>query len=527
MLFRSDTEKALINPNRIRIIVEYILEHFDQKTKRKKESFDFSILTNIQEVASAKKSGKVEEKKQKIRMKGFNSIFAVSSIDAAKLYYMEFQKQQKSLPEAQKLRIATIYSYGVNEEATDDFVEDENCEDTSGLDQSSRDFLEMAICDYNTMFQTNYDTSSDKFQNYYKDVSLRMKNREIDLLIVVNMFLTGFDATTLNTLWVDKNLKYHGLIQAFSRTNRILNSVKTYGNIVCFRNLEQETKDAIALFGDKNANSIVLLKNYESYYCGYDENGKHYDGYVELIEKLKALFPLSEITIGEENQKDFISLYGAILRVKNILSSFDAFEGNEILTARDFQDYQSVYLDLYQKWKSKREEQKEIINDDIVFEIELIKQVEINIDYILMLVKKYQQEGNKDKEILITIEKAVSSSMNLRSKIKLIQDFLQTVNAETEVDGEWRKFIDEQREQELMLIIREEKLKNEETHKLIQNAFRDGILKTTGTDIDVILPAVSRFGSGGITRAEKKKNVIDRLMAYFEKYLELVYKNNN
>lgn len=460
-------------------------------------------------------------------MKGFNSIFAVSSIDAAKLYYMEFQKQQKSLPEAQKLRIATIYSYGVNEEATDDFVEDENCEDTSGLDQSSRDFLEMAICDYNTMFQTNYDTSSDKFQNYYKDVSLRMKNREIDLLIVVNMFLTGFDATTLNTLWVDKNLKYHGLIQAFSRTNRILNSVKTYGNIVCFRNLEQETKDAIALFGDKNANSIVLLKNYESYYCGYDENGKHYDGYVELIEKLKALFPLSEITIGEENQKDFISLYGAILRVKNILSSFDAFEGNEILTARDFQDYQSVYLDLYQKWKSKREEQKEIINDDIVFEIELIKQVEINIDYILMLVKKYQQEGNKDKEILITIEKAVSSSMNLRSKIKLIQDFLQTVNAETEVDGEWRKFIDEQREQELMLIIREEKLKNEETHKLIQNAFRDGILKTTGTDIDVILPAVSRFGSGGITRAEKKKNVIDRLMAYFEKYLELVYKNNN
>lgn len=522
-----DTEKALTNPNRIRIIVEYILEHFDQKTKRKKESFDFSVLTNIQEVASARKSGKIEEKKQKIRMKGFNSIFAVSSIDAAKLYYMEFQKQQKNLSEPQKLRVATIYSYGVNEEATDDFVEDENCEDTSGLDQSSRDFLEMAIHDYNAMFQTNYDTSSDKFQNYYKDVSLRMKNREIDLLIVVNMFLTGFDATTLNTLWVDKNLKYHGLIQAFSRTNRILNSVKTYGNIVCFRNLEQETKNAIALFGDKNANSIVLLKNYESYYYGYDENGKHYDGYVELIEKLKMLFPLSEITVREENQKEFISLYGAILRVKNILSSFDAFEGNEILTARDFQDYQSVYLDLYQKWKPKREEEKEIINDDIVFEIELIKQVEINIDYILMLVKKYQQEGNKDKEILITIEKAVNSSMNLRSKVKLIQDFLQTVNTETEVDRDWRKFIDEQREQELMLIIHEEKLKNQETHKFIQNAFRDGILKTTGTDIDVILPAVSRFGSGGINRAEKKKNVIDRLMAYFEKYMELVYKNNN
>lgn len=227
---------------------------------------------------------------------------------------------------------------------------------------------------------------------------------------------------------------------------------------------------------------------------------------------------------GEENKKNFILLYGAILRAKNILSSFDAFEGNEILTARDFQDYQSTYIDFYQERKSKRNEQKESINDDIVFEIELIKQVEINIDYILMLVKKYQQDGNKDKEILITIEKAVNSSMNLRSKIKLIQDFLQTVNASTEVDGDWRKFIEEQKEQDLMFIIHEEKLKNEETHKFVQNAFRNGVLKTTGTDIDIILPAVSRFGSG-VNRAEKKKTVIDRLLAYFEKYKELVDRN--
>lgn len=517
-----DTEQALSDPNRIQTIVTYIIEHFDQKTKRKNESFDFSVLTNIQEMASAKKRGEVEEKKQPIRMKGFNSIFAVSSIDMAKLYYMEFRRQQNDLPEAQKLRIATIYSYGVKEEKTDDFVEDENCEDTNGLDPSFRDFLEMAIHDYNTMFQTTYDTSSDKFQNYYKDVSLRMKNREIDILIVVNMFLTGFDATTLNTLWVDKNLKYHGLIQAFSRTNRILNSVKTYGNIVCFRNLEQETNDAIALFGDEHAGSIVLLKNYKSYYCGYEEDGKHYDGYMELINRLKMQFPLGQTIDGEQNQKDFIVLYGAILRAKNILSSFDAFQGNEILTARDFQDYQSIYLDLYQEWKPKKNEQKEVINEDIVFEIELIKQVEINIDYILMLLKKYQQDGNKDKEILITIEKAVSSSMNLRSKVKLIQDFLQTINANTEVEKDWQKFIEEQREQDLMVIIREEKLKNEETHKFVQNAFRDGVLKTTGTDIDIILPAVSRFGGGGVNRSEKKKTVIDRLMAYFEKYRELV-----
>ncbi len=204
------------------------------------------------------------------------------------------------------------------------------------------------------------------------------------------------------------------------------------------------------------------------------------------------------------------------------MSSFDDFKGNEILPIRDFQDYQSIYLDLYQELKTKKNGQKEIINDDIIFEIELVKQVEINIDYILMLVKKYQQSGNQDKEILVTITKTVNSSINLRSKLKLIQDFLQTVNADTEVDEDWQRFIEEQKEQDLMLIIHEEKLKSDETHKFIQNVFRNGILKTTGTDIDVILPAVSRFGKSGADRAEKKRTVIDRLEAYFEKYRELV-----
>lgn len=520
-----DTEKALSDPRRIAEIVEYILEHFHQKTKRNKDSFDFSILTNVQEVAEAanskaKNRGAVEEKKRSVRMTGFNSIFAVSSIDIAKLYYAEFKHQMKEWPEAKKLRVATIYSYGVNEDVNDDFIEDENSEDTNGLDKSSRDFLEMAIVDYNKMFKTTYDTSSDKFQNYYKDVSLRMKNREIDILIVVNMFLTGFDATTLNTLWVDKNLKYHGLLQAFSRTNRILNSVKTYGNIVCFRNLEKATEDAIALFGDKDAGSIVLLKNYESYYYGYEENGKHHDGYVELIDKLQTLFPLGVSLVGEKAEKEFISLYGAILRMKNILDSFDQFEGNEILSARDFQDYQSEYIDLYQRYKSKRDKEKEDIHDDIVFEIELVKQIEVNIDYILMLVKQYQKDGNQNKEIAVSIEKAVNSSMSLRSKMELIQDFLSRINAQTDVDGEWKKFVNEQRERDLTVIIDEEKLKLEETHKFIDNSFRDGVLRTTGTDIDAIMPAVSRFGGGN--RAEKKKQVIDRLMAYYEKYLELV-----
>ncbi len=523
-----DTEKALLEPKRITKIVTYILQHFDQKTKRNREIFDFSKLMNVQEVASSqtKNKGRVEEIKESVRMKGFNSIFAVSSIDAAKLYYTEFKRQMDNLPQAalagqlHRLRVATIYSYGVNEAENDDFVEDENSENTNGLDKNFRDFLEMAIDDYNKIFKTNYDTSSDKFQNYYKDVSLRMKNREIDILIVVNMFLTGFDATTLNTLWVDKNLKYHGLLQAFSRTNRILNSVKTFGNIVCFRNLEEETNNAIALFGDKEAGSVVLLKNFESYYNGYDENGKHFDGYVELINKLKTLFPLGVSFGGEKAEKEFIMLYGAILRMKNILSAFDNFEGKEILSERNFQDYQSEYIDLYQKYKSKSNEKKENINDDVVFEIELVKQVEINIDYILMLVKKYQQEGNQNKEIVVTIEKAVNSSMNLRSKMELIRNFLSRINAQTEVDGDWKKFVDEQRENELAVIINEEKLKVEETHKFIDNSFRDGVLKTTGTDIDVIMPAVSRFGGGN--RAEKKKRVIDRLMAYYEKYVELV-----
>ncbi|MDD3471027.1 MAG: type I restriction endonuclease subunit R [Thermoguttaceae bacterium] len=487
-----DTERALAAPERVSKIVSYILKHFDQKTKR----------------------GSSYTLKGRSVM-GFNSIFAVSSIPMAMKYYTEFRKQLAK--DGRKITVATIFSYSINEDAPEDTLPDEGF-DTHSLDKTSRDFLDVAIADYNADFNTAFDTSSDKFQNYYKDLSHRMKNREIDLLIVVNMFLTGFDATTLNTLWVDKNLKMHGLIQAFSRTNRILNSVKTYGNIVCFRNLQKETDEAIALFGDKEAGSVVLLKNYDTYYNGYDENGKHYPGYTELIDELMQRFPLGQEIVGEQNQKDFISLFGAILRLRNILTAFDAFAGNEILPDRDMQDYRSVYIDLWYEIKPGKSE-KENINDDIIFEIELIRQVEINIHYILTLVMKYHEGNCEDKEILVTIDKAINSSIQLRSKKKLIESFIRTANASTEVDADWHKFVLERKETDLSAIIAEEKLKPEETRKFINHSFRDGTLKTTGTDIDKIMPPVSRFGGG---RAAKKQGLIEKLTKFFEKYFGAV-----
>ena len=516
-----DREKAFMAPERIELVTKYILEHFDQKTYRGDKSYAFNVLTNISEVASAK-NGAVEEIKQKQRVSGFNSIFAVASVPMAKLYYAEFKRQMEADP-TKKLRIATIYSYGANEEEADGILDEENPEDTSALDQSSRDFLDAAIRDYNEMFHTNYSTDGDKFQNYYKDVSLRMKNKELDLLIVVNMFLTGFDATTLNTLWVDKNLKMHGLIQAFSRTNRILNSIKTFGNIVCFRNLQRRVDDAISLFGDKNASGIVLLKSFKDYYYGYtDAKDALHPGYADMIKELTTKFPLSEPQIiGEQNQKDFIALFGAILRMRNLLLSFDEFAGKEILSERDLQDYLGRYQDLRDEWKRRREDkQKEDITDDIVFEIELIKQIEINIDYILLLVKKYHDSHCEDKEVLIDIRKAMDASPELRSKKALIETFIAGINDVDDVLAEWQSFVVEQKEKELASIVAEENLKPEETRKFVENAFRDGEIKTTGTDIDKLMPPVSRFGGGN--RTEKKQTIIDKLLAFFEKYFGIV-----
>ena len=510
-----DREKAFMAPQRIALVTKYILDHFDQKTYRGDKSYMFNTLTNIADVASAAR-GTVEEVKQQQRISGFNSILCVASVPMARLYYQEFKRQMEADP-TKKLRIATIFSYGANEAESDGILDEENSEDTSALDASSRDFLEAAISDYNEMFHTNYSTDSDRFQNYYKDVSLRMKNKELDLLIVVNMFLTGFDATTLNTLWVDKNLKMHGLIQAFSRTNRILNSIKTFGNIVCFRNLQKRVDAAISLFGDKNASGIVLMKKFADYYHGYiDQDNKPHPGYVDMVEELTQKFPLSEPQIiGEQNQKDFIALFGAILRMRNLLVSFDEFKGNELISERDLQDYLGRYQDLRDEWSTKPKD-KEDITDDIIFEIELIKQIEINIDYILMLVKKYHDTHCDDKEILITIRKAIDASPELRSKRELIETFIAGINEVEDVMNGWHEYVAEERERELVQIIQDEKLKEEETRKYIENAFRDGEIKTTGTDIDKLMPPVSRFGGGN--RAKKKQGVIEKLKSFFERF---------
>lgn len=511
-----DRESAYMAPERIFKVTRYILEHFNQKTYRNEKTYNYSVVTNISEVASAKDKEAVEEIKKKQRLSGFNSIFAVASVPMAKLYYSEFKKQMEADP-TKKLKIALIYSYGANEEDADGILDEENSESTDALDASSRDFLESAIRDYNETFKTNYDTSSDKFQNYYKDVSLRMKNREIDLLIVVNMFLTGFDATTLNTLWVDKNLKMHGLIQAYSRTNRILNSIKTFGNIVCFRNLQKRTDSAIALFGDKEAGGIVILRPYRDYYYGYeDEDGMHKPGYVDLVNELLVRFPLDKPIIGEQNLKEFIGLFGAILRMRNLLSSFDEFIGNDMLPERDLQDYLGKYQDIRDDIiKQRQAAVKENITDDIVFEIELIKQIDINIDYILALVKKYHDTHCEDKEILISIKRAVESSPELRSKKALIENFIAGINDVDDVLIEWQSYVAVQKETEIETIINEEKLKPDETRKFLENAFRNGEIKTVGTDIDNIIPPMSRFGGG---RAKKKQAIIDRLNAFFEKF---------
>ena len=515
-----DREKAMASPERISQVVKYILEHFDQKTKRS-SYYSFRVLDDINKVAGAKRGEVVSEHKTEQKLNGFNAMFAVASIPMAKAYYNEFKRQQAELPEAQRLKVATIYSYGANEEEVDGILAEENPESTTQLDQQSRDFLEGAIQDYNKMFSTNYDTSSDKFQNYYKDLSLRMKNREVDLVIVVNMFLTGFDATTLNTLFVDKNLKQHGLIQAFSRTNRILNSVKTFGNIVCFRDLQQATDDAIALFGDKDASSIVVLKDFLSYYDGYDtEKGKHCYGYKELVEQLQDEFPEGQAILGEEAERRFVALFGSLLKSINILSTFDQFEGQQIITDRQLQDYQSNYLDLQEKWRRRRPADKENINDDLVFETELIRQVEINIDYILLLVQKYHDSNCTNKEILVNISKAVGSSLQLRSKKELIENFIGSVSADTDVEKSWKDFVQQRKDEDLKEIIDSEHLKPQETKTFIDNSFRDGQVRTTGTDIDKILPPMSRFG-GSDNRQEKKKTVVEKLQAFFERYFGL------
>ncbi|MBX3117048.1 MAG: type I restriction endonuclease subunit R [Cryobacterium sp.] len=483
-----DTERALLDSERIRLVVDYILEHFNQKTRRN----DYYSVGER-------------------RLNGFNSLFATASIVAARAYYNAFKVAQEKIPAGRRLKVGIIYSFATNEALGDGYLDEESFE-TAGLDDSSREFLEGAIADYNETFGTEWSTTSDGFAGYYNDLSKRLKQREIDLVIVVNMFLTGFDATTLNTLWVDKNLRLHGLIQAFSRTNRILNSVKTYGNIVTFRNLEQETNDAIALFGNPEARGIVLLKPYAEYFEEYSKK------VAELTEKYDPGTPI----VGEAAQKEFVNLFGLILRLENILVSFDEFDGNELLTEGEREDYRSRYLDLYAEFRNLNSVDKERINDDLVFEIELIKQVEVNVDYILMLVEKYRAErGNgEDKEIRARISRAVDASPTLRSKKDLIEEFVERVTATGDIDQEWSAHIAARRESELERIIEEERLDPDAARAYMDRAFRDGALQSSGTALTEILPPTPRFTSDG-AHSEIRQRVLDRLTAFFERFFGL------
>lgn len=483
-IYREGAYKAAA---RVDLVTNYILDHFSQKTKRN-HGYSFKGA----------------------RVMGFNSILATASIDMAKVYYTAFKRIQEERG-GERLKVAIIYSFGPNEADDGCGLPDESF-DVESLDTPSRDFLADAIADYNAMFSTSFDTSSQGFQNYYKDLSDRMKKRQVDLAIVVNMFLTGFDATTLNTLWVDKDLRDHGLIQAFSRTNRILNSVKTYGNIVCFRNLEDRVNHAISLFGDKEAGGVVLLKPYAEYLGEYRER----------LAQLREQFPLEAVLngnalLGEEAEKTYIRLFGVILRLRNILTAFDDFAADDTLSPRDEQDYRSVYTDLYQKWR-KQKEDAAIINDDLVFEVELLKQVDINIDYVLMLVQKYHDSNCTDKMIIGDIERAIGASYELRNKKDLIEAFIDSLDSSKDVTADWEKYLAEAKERELSAIIEEEALDDAATREFMANAFVDGGVPESGTEVaSLMTKKPSRFAPAN-AYADMKARVLDRLKTFFDRF---------
>ncbi len=520
-----NTDEALHAPQRIKVVTSYIISHFAEKTKQNADVYSMSRLKNVKEVVKAKVGKEVEEVKEKVKTRGFNSIFAVDSVKSAIMYYNEF-KRQLAEPGAPDLRIATIYTYSANEEETDEwgFEEGENPESTEGLDMQSRDALQKAIDDYNKMFGGSYTTDGDSFQAYYKDVSLRMKNKQIDILIVVGMFLTGFDAKTLNTLWVDKNLKMHGLLQAYSRTNRILNAVKNCGNIVCFRNLEEATNKSLAIFGDENASGMVFLKSFDEYYKeGYkDDKGQQHAPYTELIERLLSMFPVANIpNIKDEGrQKDFIRLMGEILKLRNVLSAFDEFTDEaKLVDEMDYQDYKGWYVSLHEKFRPDTHDEREDINDDIVFEMELVKHVQINIAYILQLVQQYHDTNCQDKEIIVKIRKQMDASPDMRDKRDLIAKFIERMTPEKgkDIGEEWAQYIEQEKQQQLKAIIDEENLKPKETEAFMQRAFDDGYVTETGTGIAKILPPTNPFlpESG-----KKKQTVLDKLKAYLLKFID-------
>ncbi|ENM4042797.1 type I restriction endonuclease subunit R [Campylobacter upsaliensis] len=490
------TDEILLNPTRIEHITRYILDHFTTHTKRNAKSYNLN--------------GK--------HTKGFNALFATQSIPMAMRYYEEFQAQQASLPESQRLKIGIIYSYAPNDE-----LEEENSEDTTALPKSQRDFLDAAISDYNAIFACRFDSSADNFQNYYKDFSLKLKNRELDLAIVVNMFLTGFDATTLNTLYVDKSLRYHGLLQAYSRTNRILNSVKSFGNIIAFRDLQKNTDDALALFSNENAKGIVFLRILEEYLHGYtDEKGQKHKGYNELTKELTDKFPLEsfrQATLKQSDKKHFLALFGELLKLRNILEIFDNF--SDPLNERDKQDYQSHYISTYEELRKDKDD-KESNLDEVEFEVELLAQVEVSIEYILELIAKYHKDQATNYEPIL---KLLDSSLSLRSKKELFLRFIDSLHTQSNVEKDFSAYIKTHKNNALQDIINTLNLDPKKTKEFMHDSFERGELRDYGRAFGEILPPSPLFGKGAEQTHKVREKALEKLQAFFELFKGLDMSN--
>ncbi len=491
-----ETKQALLHPQRMSEIAQYILNNFNQKTHR-----------------------------LQVGAKGFNAMFAVSSVDAAKLYYEAFKNLQKD--KERPLKIATIFSFAANEaqDAVGD-IEDETFEPTA-MDTSAKEFLSAAIADYNKMFGATYGVESKEFQNYYRDLAKRVKNNEVDLLIVVGMFLTGFDAPTLNTLFVDKNLRYHGLIQAFSRTNRIYDATKSFGNIVTFRDLEQATIDAITLFGDKNTKNVILEKSYNEYMQGFTDvaSGEARRGYLEIIQELQQKFPNPDEIEREQDKKEFAKLFGEYLKVENVLQNYDEFvdEKNK-LPQRLIQDYKSTYNDI-REWirKEKKDDEKEkstIDWNDIVFEIDLLKSQEINLDYILELIFEHNKKI-KDKTALVEeVRRVIRASLGNRAKESLVVDFINQTNLDsigdkTGVIEEFFTFAQAQQQKEADELIGDENLNEEATKRYIMTSLKREYASENGTELNAVLPKMSPLNPQYLT---KKQHVFQKIAAFVEKF---------
>ena len=528
-LTAAENKRLLLHPDRIKEVSQYILKNFKLKTHRSQGG-----------------------------QKGFNAMFAVNSVEAAKLYYEELNNLQKD--DEKKLKIATIFSYAANEEqnAVGD-IQEENFE-PSAMDSSAKEFLAKAIKDYNEMFRTSFGVDSKEFQNYYRDLAKRVKSQDIDLVIVVGMFLTGFDAPTLNTLFVDKNLRYHGLMQAFSRTNRIYDATKTFGNIVTFRDLEQATVDAITLFGDKNTKNVVLEKSYEEYLKGFTDiaTGDARKGYIDIVKELKDQFPQPDEIVTEADKKAFVKIFGEYLKVENILQNYDeftnlrelqtidknnpdalaAFRDSHFLTDEDVtemlktdvlqervaQDYRSTYNDIRDWFRREKEgktpEESKIDWDDVVFEIDLLKSQEIDLDYILELVFEHNKK-TKDKELLVDeVRRIIRSSIGNRAKEGLIVDFIHETDLEPIQDksgiiSAFFAYAQKKQKEEAADLIVEEKLNEEAAKRYIQTSLKHEYASDNGTDLNAILPKMSPLNPQYLT---KKQSVFQKISAFIEKF---------